>query len=206
MNQYITGSTIKSLREKQNLTQAELAKLLCVSDKTISKWETGRGFPDITFLEPLSKFLKVSIIELLSGNEIINQNKNSNLRKSNFFTCPICGNVIFSVGNALISCCGIQLLPLEVENLSQNKNEENNNNFINEHKINLENIEDEIFVSLNHPMEKNHFISWIASISFDSVIITKLYPEQNAECRFKKRGQLKIFAYCNRHGLFEIKV
>ena len=121
MNQYITGSTIKSLREKQNLTQAELAKLLCVSDKTISKWETGRGFPDITFLEPLSKFLKVSIIELLSGNEIINQNKNSNLRKSNFFTCPICGNVIFSVGNALISCCGIQLLPLEVENLSQNK-------------------------------------------------------------------------------------
>ena len=206
MNQYITGSTIKSLREKQNLTQAELAKLLCVSDKTISKWETGRGFPDITFLEPLSKFLKVSIIELLSGNEIINQNKNSNLRKSNFFTCPICGNVIFSVGNALISCCGIQLLPLEVENLSQNKNEENSNNFINEHKINLENIEDEIFVNLNHPMEKNHFISWIASISFDSVIITKLYPEQNAECRFKKRGQLKIFAYCNRHGLFEIKV
>ena len=149
MNQYITGSTIKSLREKQNLTQVELAKLLCVSDKTISKWETGRGFPDITFLQPLSKFLKVSIIELLSGNEIINQNKNSNLRKSNFFTCPICGNVIFSVGNALISCCGIQLLPLEVENLAQNQNEETDNNFINEHKINLENIEDEIFVSLN---------------------------------------------------------
>ena len=206
MNQYITGNTIKSLREKQNLTQVELAKLLCVSDKTISKWETGRGFPDITFLEPLAKFLKVSIIELLSGNEIINQNKNSNLRKSNFFTCPICGNIIFSIGNALISCCGIQLLPLEVENLSQNINEENNNNFINEHKINLENIEDEIFVSLNHPMEKNHFISWIASISFDSVIITKLYQEQNPECRFKKRGQQKIFAYCNRHGLFEIKV
>lgn len=206
MNQYITGSTIKSLREKQNLTQAELAKLLSVSDKTISKWETGRGFPDITFLEPLAKFLKVSIIELLSGNEIINQNKNSNLRKSNFYTCPICGNVIFSVGNALISCCGIQLLPLEVENISKNKTEENfENDFLQEHKINLENVEDEIFVSLNHPMEKNHFISWIASISFDSVIITKLYPEQNAECRFKKRGQQKIFAYCNRHGLFEIK-
>ena len=207
MNQYITGSTIKSLREKQNLTQVELAKLLSVSDKTISKWETGRGFPDITFLEPLAKFLKVSIIELLSGNEIINQNKNSNLRKSNFYTCPICGNVIFSVGNALISCCGIQLLPLEVENISKNKTEENfENHFLQEHKINLENVEDEIFLSLNHPMEKNHFISWIASISFDSVIITKLYPEQNAECIFKKRCQQKIFSYCNRHGLFEIKV
>ncbi len=202
MNQYITGTTIKSLREKQNLTQAELAKILCVSDKTISKWETGRGFPDITFFEPLAKILKVSIIELLSGNEIINQNKNSNLKKSNFYTCPICGNVIFSVGNALISCCGIQLLPLEVEN----QHEENNDHFINEHKINIENIEDEIFVSINHPMEKNHFISWIASITFDSIVITKLYPEQNAECRFKRRGQQKIFTYCNRHGLFEVKV
>ena len=75
MNQYITGKTIKILREKKNLTQAQLAELVCVSDKTISKWETGRGFPDIVFLEPLSKILNVSVLELLSGNEIINKNK-----------------------------------------------------------------------------------------------------------------------------------
>ena len=68
MNQYITGATIKRLREKQNITQARLAEMLGVSDKAVSKWETGRGFPDISFLEPLAALLKVSAIELLSGN------------------------------------------------------------------------------------------------------------------------------------------
>ena len=198
MNQYITGNTIKSLREKQNLTQVQLANLLCVSDKTISKWETGRGYPDISFLEPLAKILKVSIVELLSGNEIINQNKSSNLKKSNFYTCPICGNVIFSMGNALISCCGIQLPALEVENQPENEIAE-------EHKIMVEPVEDELFVTLNHPMQKDHFISWIAVVRLTSVEIIKLYPEQNAECRIKFGRGLKIFAYCNRHGLFEIK-
>lgn len=198
MNQYITGNTIKSLREKQNLTQVQLANLLCVSDKTISKWETGRGYPDISFLEPLAKILKVSIVELLSGNEIINQNKSANLKKSNFYTCPICGNVIFSMGNALISCCGIQLPALEVENQPENEIAE-------EHKIMVEPVEDELFVTLNHPMQKDHFISWIAVVRLTSVEIIKLYPEQNAECRIKFGRGLKIFAYCNRHGLFEIK-
>lgn len=168
------GTLIKTLREKQKMTQVQLAELLCVSDKTISKWETGRGFPDISFLEPLAKILKVSVLELLSGNEIINQNKSANLKKSNFYTCPICGNVIFSMGNALISCCGIQLPPLEVENQLENEITE-------EHKINVEPVEDELFVSLNHPMEKTHYISWIAVVRFDSVEIIKLYPEQNAE-------------------------
>ena len=199
MNQYITGNTIKALREKQNMTQVQLAQILNVSDKTISKWETGRGYPDITFLEPLAKTLKVSIVELLSGNEIINQNKSSNIKRSKFYTCPICGNVIFSMGNALISCCGIQLPPLEVENQPENEIAE-------EHKINVENVEDELFVTLNHPMEKAHYISWIAVVRFDSVEIIKLYPEQNAECRIKFGRMIKIYVYCNKHGLYEIKI
>ncbi len=199
MNQYVTGNTIKTLREKQKMTQVQLAELLCVSDKTISKWETGRGFPDISFLETLAKILKVSVLELLSGNEIINQNKSSNIKKSKFYTCPICGNVIFSMGNALISCCGIQLPPLEVENQLENEITE-------EHKINVENVEDELFVTLNHPMQKEHFISWIAVVRFDSVEIIKLYPEQNAECRIRFGRMIKIYAYCNKHGLYEIKL
>ena len=199
MNQYVTGNTIKALREKQNMTQVQLAQILNVSDKTISKWETGRGYPDITFLEPLAKTLKVSIVELLSGNEIINQNKSSNIKRSKFYTCPICGNVIFSMGNALISCCGIQLPSLEVENHLENEIAE-------EHKINVENVEDELYVTLNHPMEKAHYISWIAVVRFDSVEIIKLYPEQNAECRIKFGRMIKIYAYCNKHGLYEIKI
>ena len=58
--------------------------------------------------------LKVSIIELLSGNKITNQNTSANLKKSCFYTCPICGNVIFSLGDALVSCCGIQLLRYKI--------------------------------------------------------------------------------------------
>lgn len=205
MNQNITGKTIKILREKKNLTQAQLADLVCVSDKTISKWETGRGFPDIVFLEPLSKILNVSVLELLSGNEIINKNKSGNLNRSRFYTCPICGNVIFSVGEALISCCGIQLSAHEVENEVTIETTEDKK-LSDNHKISVENVEDELFVSMNHPMEKEHFISWFAVVRFNSVEIIKLYPEQNAEARVRFGRSIKIFAYCNRHGLFEIKV
>ena len=194
MNQYITGNTIKSLREKQKMTQAELAQLLCVSDKTISKWETGRGYPDICFLEPLAKTLKVSIIELLSGNKITNQNTSANLKKSCFYTCPICGNVIFSLGDALVSCCGIQLLPLEAELPTDD--------FLAQHKITIQNVEDEFFVTLDHPMTKTHHISWISCVGPDSVEIKKLYPEQNPQARFSHRGHSHFFVYCNNHGLF----
>lgn len=202
MNQYITGNTIKSLREKQNLTQAQLANLLCVSDKTISKWERGRGFPDIVFLEPLSKLLKVSMLELLSGNTITNKNTSANIKKSCFYTCPICGNVFFSLGNALISCCGLQLPVLEIENSKNNKSIQENE-IAHQHKIKLEDIEDELYLTMKHPMEKDHFISWIGIIRINSVEIIKFYPEENLECRIKYGKNIKIFAYCNRHGLFE---
>ena len=66
MNNYVTGAVIKTLREKKKMTQSQLAQQLCVSDKTISKWETGKGFPDISLLEPLAKALQLSVPELLS--------------------------------------------------------------------------------------------------------------------------------------------
>ena len=201
MNQYVTGSTIKCLREKAKLTQCELASLLNVSDKTVSKWETGRGFPDIVFLEPLAQVLKVSIIELLSGKEIVNQNKNAKIQRSKFY-------VVFSVGEALISCCGIQLPALECENLAENP--ENLENLEGElartHEIRIENSDGELFVSLNHPMEKSHYISWIACVGFNFVNIVKLYPEQNPEARFPFKKDCSFFAYCNHHGLFQVKI
>ena len=107
MNAYLTGGTIKNLREQKKLTQEELAALLDVSGKAVSKWETGRGLPDISLLEPLSQALGVSVAELLSGEQIINQNRAGNLLRSHFYLCPICGNVIHAVGNTLVSCCGL---------------------------------------------------------------------------------------------------
>lgn len=82
MNQYITGTVIKELRERNNLTQAELAMQLNVSDKTVSKWENAKGYPDITLLEPIAKTLGVSITELLSGNPIYNMNVSGNMIRS----------------------------------------------------------------------------------------------------------------------------
>lgn len=194
MNQYLTGLTIKELREKNGLTQFELAKKLNVSDKAISKWETGKGFPDITLLEPIAKVFNISVAELLSGNTVTNTNISANLKKGNFYVCPVCGNVIFSIGNALITCHGITLPPLSV-----NENDS-------AHGINTEYIEDEIFVSSKHPMTKNHYISFFAAVSSDRVQITKMYAQGNAETRFKRNTVEKIYCYCNKDGLFEIKL
>ena len=99
MNNYITGAAIRALREKNRLTQQQLAEKLCVSDKAISKWETGKGFPDISLIEPLANVLQVSIPELLSGEQIIKSNRSANILKSNLYVCPICGNFFHSTGS-----------------------------------------------------------------------------------------------------------
>ncbi|MBQ7753518.1 MAG: helix-turn-helix domain-containing protein [Treponema sp.] len=190
-NQYITGAMIKNLREQKKLTQAELAEKIFVTDKAVSKWETGRGYPDISIVESLAKALDISVIELLSGKNVININRQSNMNRVQFYVCPVCGNIIQSTGEALISCCGITLPPLEAEQSDKN------------HSVRIERIEDEFFVSIEHEMTKNHYISFIAAIRSDSVEIQKLYPEQNAEASFKISGTEQILFYCNQHGLYK---
>ena len=115
MNQYVTGTVIKELREKNKMTQLQLADRLGVCDKTVSKWETGKGYPDITLLEPIAGAFKISVTELISGNTIKNANVSANMLRSKFYVCPVCGNVIHSMGEAAIQCHGILLSPLEAE-------------------------------------------------------------------------------------------
>jgi len=189
MNNYITGKIIKELREKEMLTQIELANTIGVSDKTISKWETGKGLPDISLIEPLSKALKVSVIELMNGEYILNKNKSSNMLKSKFLVCPICGNIIHTMGENINSCCGINLPSLEAEPENEN------------HVINCEVVENEYYIWIKHDMTKEHYISFIAYITNDRCEIVKLYPEQNAEARFLKRGKGIVYVYCNKDGL-----
>jgi DNA-binding XRE family transcriptional regulator/desulfoferrodoxin (superoxide reductase-like protein) len=190
MNNYVTGSAIRLLREKKGYTQKQLAERLMVSDKAVSKWESGRGLPDISLIEPLAKTLGISVAELLSGECIQNTNRHGNMNKSRFYVCPVCGNVIFAAGEGAFSCCGVQLPPLEREEDDP------------EHQITTERIEDDLFFSVSHPMEKTHYISFFAYVSADRVQIVKLYPEQNAEARFPARGRGTLYAYCNHHGLF----
>ena len=190
MNQYITGATIKKLREQRNMTQLQLAEILKVSDKTISKWETAKGYPDITLLEPIADAFGISVPELISGHRIENANVSANMMRSKFYICPVCGNVIHSMGETVILCHGIQLLPEEVEHTDEH------------HMIFIERVEDEYFVRIDHEMTKTHYISFIAAVSSDRCQMVKLYPEGEAEARFKISGVRKIYFYCNRDGLF----
>jgi len=194
MNQYVTGAVIKELRERKHMTQAEFAQKLCVSDKTVSKWETAKGYPDISLLEPIAKILGISITELISGNTISNVNISANMLRSKFYISPVCGNMIHSMGEAVINCHGVQLIPLECEETDEN------------HMIFIEKVEDEYYVRIDHDMRKTHFISFVASLSADKIQMIKLYPEGNAEARFKINGVKKILFYCNRDGLFSIDV
>lgn len=194
MNQYITGAVIKELREKNHFTQAELAKKLNVSDKTVSKWETGRGYPDISLLEPIAKVFGVSIAELMTGNAVSNGNISANMLRSRFYVCPVCGNVIHSMGEAVIHCHGILLTPCQAEEPDDM------------HKISIEKVEDEYYVRIGHDMTKQHYISFVATLGSDKMQMIKLYPEGDAEARVKINGVRKLLFYCNRDGLFSVDV
>ena len=149
MNTYITGATIKRLRESKELTQSQLANAIGISSKAVSKWETSKGLPDITLIEPLAKVLGVSVAELMTGDTVINRNLSANILRSKFYVCPLCGNIIHSTGNAMISCCGITLPALDAEDID------------NDHEIIIEKVEDENFITVNHEMTKTHFISFL---------------------------------------------
>ncbi len=194
MDNYITGAAIKQLREEKGITQAELGELIGVGSKAVSKWETGKGLPDITLIEPLANCLGVSVLELMSGNTVTNSNISSNILRSKFFVCPVCGNIIIASGDAVICCCGITLPSLEADEIDAN------------HSISIQNVEDEHFITLNHSMTKQHYISFIAYLTTDAVQFVKLYPEGNAEIRMRLRGRGYLYIYCNKHGLMKKKI
>lgn len=190
MNQKDTGGIIKALREKSGFTQAQLAEKLNVSDKTISKWETGKGYPDITLLESISEIFGISITELLSGTAVQNRNVSGNMLRSKFYVCPVCGNGIHSTGEVVISCHGITLMPLIADTADE------------QHAIQVEIVEDEYYIRVNHEMSKRHYISFLAAVSSDRLQLVKLYPEGDATARFKINSVKHIYLYCNQDGLF----
>ena len=189
MNQYVTGKTIKELRENKKMTQLELADKISVSSKTISKWETGNGFPDVSILEELAMALEVSLTELFSGETIKNTNTHSNMLNMKFYVCPICGNVIASIGETMISCHGIELKALQYEEID----------------LKIEEVEDEVFISIDSPMTKSDYMLFIAGDYSDGYMIKKLYVEGPSEARLNKRGLKYIYYYSNREGLFRFK-
>ncbi len=187
------GHMIKELREKKGMTQLELASLLNLSDRTISKWETGRGYPDITFIERIAALFSLSLAELLSGAGVNNSNVSGNMLKASFYVCPVCGNTIISTGEGSFSCHGITL-----EKPGKNAVDD-------EHSVSVEVVEDEYFISISHPMTKECHISFIAALSSDRVQMVKLYPEGSAEERVKMNGVREIVFFSNTDGLYTLR-
>ena len=121
-------------------------------------------------------------------------NVSANMLRSKFYVCPVCGNVIHSMGEAVIHCHGVLLTPGQPEETDEN------------HMIFVEKVEDEYYIRVEHDMTKEHYISFMAAVSSDRIQMIKLYPEGNAEARFKINGVKKILFYCNRDGLFSIDI
>ena len=191
---YVTGKIIKELRVRKHLTQRQLADLCQISDKTVSKWETERGLPDIGLIEVLAASLDVSVAQLLSGEYAVNSNRSANITKIKFYVCPICGNVIWSTGEGNYTCCGITLPLLQCEDEDER------------HRIEVDFVDNDYYVHMSHPMTKTHYISFLAYAISGGLQFVKLYPEQNIDCRFARKGHGLVFAYCNQHGLFSVKV
>ncbi len=192
MNQYVTGAMIRQLREKKRLTQGQLAARLNVTDKAVSKWETGKGYPDVTLIEPIAAVLGVSVIELLSGTDVVNENRAFHMGRLKFYVCPVCGNVITAAGSTLVSCCGITLPPQEAEEPDA------------EHRLIVERVEDEWCVHCAHPMSKTHHLLFFAAVSDAGLQMVKLYPEGEALARFRDDRIQAFYAYCNHHGLVRV--
>ncbi|MGL5313584.1 MAG: helix-turn-helix domain-containing protein [Peptostreptococcaceae bacterium] len=184
------GNLIYQLRKDKNMTQKQIANELNISDKTISKWERGQGCPDISLLKELSLVLEVSIEQLLAGEINSNESVGGNMNKIKFYVCPQCNNLMTATGDANISCCGKVLEPLSAK-------KEND-----DHLLNIEPVEDELFITSNHKMIKEHYISFVAYVRGDRVLIVKQYPEWNMQFRFRKQGRGRVYFYCTQDGLY----
>lgn len=185
------GELIRALRLEKGMTQKELAGALHISDKAVSKWERGLGCPDVSLLSGLSRALGVHIEKLLSGELTPNNPEGGNMKKIKFYRCPACGNVLLSAGGAEIFCCGRPLAPLEARKADEG------------HSFTVEPLEDELYIRFNHPMAKEHFISFAACVNWDKAILARLYPEQEGELRMPFLPGAKVYLCCSEHGLME---
>lgn len=188
------GKMLYYLRKEKAMTQKQVADLMNISDKTISKWERGLGCPDLPLLPELSQIFDVNIEEILSGQVILNETVGGNMKKLKIYVCSQCGNLITTTGDANISCCSKKIGALEAIKASS------------EHQLAIEAVEDELYVSSTHEMSKEHYISFAVYVTGDKVFIVKQYPEWNLSFRFPKLGHGKIYHYCSNHGLFYLHI
>lgn len=184
------GGLILALRKEKGLTQKQIADAMNISDKTISKWERGLGCPDVSLLGALSEILGVNVERILAGDISENPIDGGNMKRLKFFVCPNCGSIVNSTGSAEISCCGRKLEALTPQRVDS------------EHAAKIQIIDNQYFVTFNHDMSKEHFISFVAYLASNRLTLVRLYPEQDAQLNLPLAFDGKLYFYCNKHGLF----
>ena len=188
------GTFICRLRKEKGYTQKQLAEKLNVSPKTVSKWETDAGYPDISMIATLAQLFEITAEQLLGAENKPTLQNGGNMKRVKFYYCESCGNVLTGTGTATISCCGRKLNPLEIQKMND------------VHEVKIDYLDDDYFLQLSHEMEKDHFISFVAWASFDRVMIVRLYPEQNAELHMYLPRKGDLYVFCNKDGLFHRKL
>lgn len=185
------GELIRSLRNEKGLTQKEVAERLGVQPKTVSKWETGHGFPDTSLLNDLANIFGVSVNALLSGELSSNEENIGNFSSTKFYVCPHCGSFLHGTGKSAVSCCGKKIVPLTASKLNG------------AHDITASETESEYIINIKHEMNREHYIAYASYVSNDTIMTIKLCPEQDNSVSFPKRCGGKLYFYCTEHGLFE---
>lgn len=184
------GKLIYALRNEKGMTQLQLAELMNISDKTVSKWERGLGCPDVSLLLELSNIFNVDLSEMLSGQIAVNDVHGGNMKRIKVYVCPNCGNVITALTDTSISCCGKKLLPLELKKAEITD------------RLTVEIIENDYYISTDHEMTGEHYISFVALMSDDTVMMRKQYPEWDMQVRIPCFAHGRLMWYCTQHGLF----
>ncbi|MFV0330162.1 MAG: helix-turn-helix domain-containing protein [Dysgonomonas sp.] len=183
------GKLIAKLRKEKKLTQKNVADALDIQSKTVSKWECGLGCPDLSLWPELSAILGVDMKQMMEGEITSNKPDSGNIDKVRFYVCPSCGNILVSTGSASIFCCGRKLeriLPIDSPAAII---------------ITVEEMDTDYFITFDHPMTKEHYISFVAFVKSDKVLLNRLYPEQSPTCRFPVIKGGKLYVYCIKHGL-----
>lgn len=189
MDNIRTGALIRRLRRELGLTQLQLAGQLGVSDKAVSKWERGLGSPEVSTLPRLSQVLGVDLSRMLQGDLTPNDLVGGNMKKLNYYACPVCGGLTFCIGAAEVSCCGRKLSPLTPRKAAT------------EEKLQMEEVETDWFITSSHPMRKENYISFVAFATGDRLQVIKQYPEWDLQLRIPRRGHGMLLWYAQADGL-----
>ena len=143
------GKLLRALRKEKQLTQKQVADKLGVVPKTVSKWETGHGFPDVGIITELAKIFSVSEKTLLSGYLNTNKLQTGNMKNNKFYVCPICGCQMQGLGECQVICCGKELFPLTPKTPDE------------AHKPLIIDLEGDFYITFNHEMTKQHYLQFL---------------------------------------------